>query len=162
MSNTVQHRLWQLEQFEWALRVYAHVLADVSEAESATLRDGGDGWTVREVMGHLLDYERLFHERAKLTTTQDTPVLPAPPSPDELAIANGYNQRTLASLAEDWHIERVQYLKTLATFGEDMWERAAQHPTRGHFTLLDQVMLTARHDMLHLDQIAKILEERSK
>jgi hypothetical protein len=45
-------------------------------SELTAFRAGFAGWTVAEVIGHLLDCDRLYLERARLTVTQDCPKLP--------------------------------------------------------------------------------------
>lgn len=64
-----------------------------------------------------------------------------------------------------WHSEKTtaetEHLAFLAARSESDWERRAQHPTRGPFTLHDQIFLTSLHDSLHIEQITRILKEKN-
>jgi uncharacterized damage-inducible protein DinB len=121
-----------------------------------TYRDGGSGWTVTEVLCHLRDFESVFLERARLTVNDDFPDLPFP-DPDQLALDHDYAKEDAWPAFEDWVRRRLAFLEYLECRSEEDWERAANHPTRGRFTLHQQLMLTTWHDINHLEQITRIL-----
>lgn len=149
-------RTWQLQQLDNNMIVYTHTLSGTSPDDARTLRDGDEGWTVLQVMGHLRDFEAVFVERAKLTLSQDNPALPFP-NPDELAAEQDYNSGDLLQYLAEWTTLRRELLAVLAPVADADWERPATHPTRGNFTLTDQLFLTVWHDTNHLAQISKIL-----
>jgi uncharacterized damage-inducible protein DinB len=127
-------RQWQLDQLRHAIRLYDHLLANVSQSAATTFRDGGDGWTVVEVMGHMRDFEALFVERAKLTVTVDEADLPFP-DPATLAVERKYNTQNLREVYDAWVTNRHAYLDYLNAREPGDWSRTANHPKRGPFSL---------------------------
>lgn len=152
-------RNWQIDQLEKARLVLSWLLQNVPQADARQYRDGDDGWTIQEVVGHLRDYEEIFVERAQLTLSQDMPHLHLP-NADALAKEREYNSDTLEDALQSWVTHRTTLIELLRGVDDEaQWERAANHPTRGRFTLHDQLFLTAWHDMNHFAQIARIAEQ---
>ena len=139
--------------------VIGHIVQTTSQADASSYRDGGDGWTALEVLGHLRDWDALFLERAKMTMTQDYPDLPNP-DPAPLAIERQYNAQDWRTVCAEWVQRREVLVAFLESIGDDDWERAASHPKRGRFTLNDQLLLTTWHDLNHVEQMACILDEK--
>jgi uncharacterized damage-inducible protein DinB len=154
-------RGWQLDKLGKDITIIGYMLESASAEDLRTYRDGGDGWTVLEVLGHLRDYEELFIKRAQLTLTEESPALPNP-NPDELAVTNQYNHQNAQAVFDKWAESRREFIKLLEGVADDDWERAGNHPRRGHFTLNDQLLLTAWHDVNHIEQIAHILVEKKQ
>lgn len=152
-------RDWQISQMEKGTQIVESLLADVTVEAMTTYRDGGDGWTALEVLCHLRDFEELFHHRAKITVEQDNPELPFP---DYLAMVTEkrYNEQDVVEVITAWKEARVAHIEFMKARTEDDWERPSQHPTRGNFTLHDQLFLTVWHDTNHIEQITRILAEK--
>jgi uncharacterized damage-inducible protein DinB len=153
-------RGYLLEQLRNAIMTTEYIVQSTTQPDAMTYRDGGDGWTVVEVICHLRDFDKVFLERANLTMNEDFPDLPFP-SPDGLAADLKYNEQDLNAVFEEWKTSRenyVGYFEGVVT--DDDWERAGNHPKRGHFTLNDQLIVAVWHDMNHLAQIGKILTQK--
>lgn len=146
----------QLEQYR---RAMAYIAAQTDPHASQHYRDGGTGWTVCEVMGHLLDFERVFLHRFQITVAQQQPALPFP-DPDQLVVQGTYNAQPLPQIYQQWAEQRSATVAFLKERSDADWERLAQHPTRGLVSLLDQLVVTAWHDINHLEQINHILAEQ--
>lgn len=153
-------RTWQLEQLAKAVKTIELIVANCSPEVARTARDGGDGWTVVEVMGHLRDFEAVFLERARLTLEQEMPDLPFP-DPVKMVVDRAYNDDDLMESLETWAASRREFLALLGGVADEDWERPANHPTRGPFTLTDQLFLTVWHDLNHIEQMAKILQGKA-
>lgn len=158
MSNATI-RKWQFSQLQNAVNVIGYLVHNISEHDATTYRDGGQGWTVTEVMCHLRDYEMVYMERVRLTVEQDFPDLPFP-NPDELAVKNNYQNDHLLEAYQAWVAHRQALLAYLQPLEESAWERPANHPTRGRLDLNHQLALTAWHDMNHIEQMTHILEQK--
>jgi uncharacterized damage-inducible protein DinB len=153
-------RGWQIDQLRKAITVIGRLVETTTAQDATTLREGGSGWTVLEVMCHLRDYEPLFIERVRLTIEQDFPPLPNP-DPDQLAAENNYNAQDIAQALSAWRQAREAFIALLESVRDDeTWVRTASHPRRGSMTLHDQLNLTVWHDMNHIEQMVKILNER--
>lgn len=157
--TTIRH--WQIDQLRKFIPVLGQFIRGVSQEDATTFRDGGDGWTVVEVMCHLRDVEATFLERAKLTTTEDFPDLPFS-DPTQRAIDEKYNETDLQTAYDTWVENRQAYIAFMEAVGddEDQWERPGKHPNRGKFTLNDQLFLVVWHDMNHFEQVVRIIQER--
>ena len=136
-----------------------NLLAPVSQETATTLRDardGDQGWTVLEVLGHLHDFDNIFRMRAKIMRYQDYPNLP-PRDHHLFAELGNYNRQQLSTVIADFSRSRQ---KTIFFFGEltdDLWQRAGVHPERGHFTMVDAALQIGLHDLNHIEQITRIL-----
>lgn len=152
-------RDWQLDMLRKAVPVIGRIVQTTSQADASRYRDSGDGWTALEVLGHLRDWDVLFLERAQMTMTQESPDLPNP-DPAPVAIERQYNEQDWPTVFAEWVQGREVLVTFLDSVGGDDWERAANHPKRGRFTLNDQLLLTTWHDMNHIEQMARLLAEK--
>lgn len=150
-------RNWQMKAMQKNLLAIEHVVLCISDQAVFSKRDGGDGWTIAEVLGHLADFDAIFHKRARcVVETDDHPA--SFPDPNALVIENGYAEQSALDVLAQWKSRRIPYHDYLVSLpgDEETWERP-HHIKRGGFTLNDQLMLTAYHDNDHLHQIIKII-----
>lgn len=155
---TIRGRMF--DQLRKAIVTTELIVQSTSQEDAITYRDGGDGWTVVEVICHLRDFDKVFVERAQLTLNEEFPDLPFP-SPDGLAMDLKYNEQDLKDAFKEWKAVREEYVTILEGVSSDEdWERVGNHPKRGCTTLNDQLFIATWHDVNHLAQISKILTER--
>jgi uncharacterized damage-inducible protein DinB len=152
-------RRWHFDQLRYVLKTVAFILQTTPAQDLVTYRDNHDGWTVGEVVGHLLDCERLFLERAKLTLALDTPDLPFPDQAEDVRKAR-YSERDPQTIFAEWQQAREDYLAYLATVPEEGWNREGKHPKYPPFSLNDQLFLACWHDQVHIEQMTRILIEK--
>jgi uncharacterized damage-inducible protein DinB len=79
-------------------------------------------WTIRQVVGHMIDAERIFAYRALRFARGDcTPLA----SFDELEYVQQayFDRRRLADLADEWEAVRRANLYLFASFSEEIWLR---------------------------------------
>lgn len=90
--------------------------------ERETFRYAPGKWSVREVLGHVTDGERLFGYRALAIGRGDETSLPGF---DEQAymVHAGFDAVPLADLAEDFAAAREANLRMLGRFDEAAWRR---------------------------------------
>ncbi len=77
-----------------------------------------DKWSVREVVGHLIDAERVFAYRALTIARSDGARLPGMEQ-DEWAARSNANERPLDDLGAEWAALRRANVHMLATLGPD-------------------------------------------
>lgn len=102
-------RNWQLLNMRNAQATVRYILEKTDVESLTSYRDGGEGWTALEVLGHLRDYEVVFYERVNLTKTQEMPDLPFP-EPNQLAATNNYNGLDIWEVYEAWVANRQRLL----------------------------------------------------
>ncbi len=126
---------------EMQIEEVSSLIRRVPEEISRERRDGK--WSVREVVGHLNDSERVFSYRAFRSSRNDTKPL-ASFEQDDYVREGGANERSLKDLLEEFAILRRA---TVATFrditpeigkrrgvasGKEMTVRAMLYVTLGH------------------------------
>jgi hypothetical protein len=79
-------------------------------------------WTVREVLGHVVDAERVFGFRAFHMARGDAAPLPGMDQ-DVFAAAAGAADRPLADLLDELDVVRRGHLALFRGFGPEAWER---------------------------------------
>jgi hypothetical protein len=118
-------------------------------AEQEVFRYAPGKWSIREVLGHLIDGDRVFGYRAFcLSRGEQAPL----PSFDEKAYiaASRYNDRTVADLYAEFTLVRNTNLTYLERLTESDWERKGT--VNGNpITVLALVFIMAGHVRHHID-----------
>lgn len=129
------------------------LLRSVGE-EKSQFRYSPGKWSIREVIGHMTDAERVFTYRALRFARGDATPLPGF---DEVTWgkASSAHQRTLASLLDDFEKVRAATLSLFRGFSDEEWERSglASNATTSVRAL---AFVVAGHERHHV----KILKER--
>ena len=137
----------------------AHRLQMVQLFAGRSERDGNfryapGKWTVKEVLGHVNDAERIFTYRAlRIARGDQKPLVGF--EQDDYVRAAGSHERTLADLAEEFAVVRSASIVLFRSLGEEAWIRrgtASNHEV----TVRALGYITAGHELHH----RRILEER--
>jgi hypothetical protein len=111
-------------------------------------------WTVKEVLGHVTDTERIFSYRALRFARGDSTPLPGFEQ-DDYVRDGAFGERTLADLAEEFGVVRSASVALFRSFHEAVWERRGV-ANQKEVTVRALAFITAGHQMHH----RIILEER--
>ncbi len=110
-------------------------------------------WTLAEVIGHLIDYERIFAYRALRIARNDmTPMSGF--EQDELVKFAAANQRLPESLVREYAAVRDATIQLFENFTDEMWDRYGS--AGGYsFTPLAIAYIIAGHEIVHRQLIEK-------
>jgi hypothetical protein len=95
---------------------------DLSEAEGEYRYDSGK-WSLKEVLGHLIDTERVFAFRALWFARGETAALPGFDQ-DEFVRQAEFDRRSLASLLVEFGDVRRSNVDLLSNFRDKDWQRS--------------------------------------
>jgi len=113
-------------------------------------------WSVLEVVQHLADSELVSGVRLRMVLAQNRASLVAYDQ-DVWAERLRYSQADAAHALDEFTLVRRSNLRLLRSLSNDDWARVGVHVERGEQTLADMVRLSAGHDLVHLNQIDRIL-----
>lgn len=99
----------------------AALLRGISDAD-AMYRYGRGKWSIKEVVGHLTDVERIMAYRALRIARGDTTPLPSFDENAYVPVAR-FDSRSLADLVGELRTTRAATLALLRTFDADAWLR---------------------------------------
>jgi hypothetical protein len=99
----------------------ANLLRGLSDTE-ALYRYGRGKWSIKEVIGHLTDVERIMAYRALRIARGDTTPLPGFDENAYVPVAK-FDARSLADLVGEFRTARAATLALLRTFDADAWRR---------------------------------------
>ena len=99
----------------------AALLRGLSDAD-AMHRYARDKWSVKEIVGHLADIERIMAYRALRIARADTTPLPGFDENAYVPVAK-FDTRSLADLVGELRTARAATLALLRTFDADAWRR---------------------------------------
>jgi len=111
-------------------------------------------WTVKEVLGHITDTERIFTYRALRIARGDQTPLPGFEQ-DDFVKNGGFGERTLAGLADEFALVRAASIALFRSFPEGAWTRRGV-ASQKEVTVRALAFITAGHQIHH----RLILEER--
>jgi hypothetical protein len=113
-----------------------------------------DKWSVKEVLGHITDTERIFTYRAlRIARGDQTPIEGF--EQDDYVRGGGFDQRTLKSLIEEFQRVRLATNSLFRSFGDDVWTLRGV-ANKNETSVRALAFMTAGHELHHV----KILEER--
>lgn len=147
-------------RFLRALKKTPHILESILEGisqERAEQSLDGD-WNVVAVVCHLRDFEEIFFGRAQLMYEQENPQLPAY-AHKAMAIERNYHRQNLREALDAYKSIRHQFVTWLELLTPEEWHRSGIHPENGQINILEAAMQAALHDVDHIEQILKALEE---
>ncbi len=107
-----------------------------------------DKWSVRELVGHLTDSERMFAMRAMAFARGDYAHYPGFDE-NEYAAASGAGMRSLAALAEEWDAVRYATILLFKGLSDDAWNRRG-HASGFEFTVRSMAWIIAGHTQHHI------------
>jgi hypothetical protein len=117
-------------------------------------RYAADKWTVKEVLGHISDSERIFTYRAlRIARADETPMEGF--EQDDYVRSGGFNERPLASLVEEFAHVRSASLALFRSLGPEAWLRRGM-ANKNEVSVRALAFITAGHELHH----RRILEER--
>lgn len=120
-------------------------------------RPPGGGWSILEIVHHLLD-EEVEDFRARLDSTLHDPGRPWPGiDPEGAAAERRYNDQNPESILGRFVEERTASVEWLRHLLNPDWEKTYEHPKIGPLRAGDLLVSWTAHDALHLRQIAKRL-----
>ena len=160
MSQLPRYRRWQIMALEKNMLNIEHLVSTINDPAVFDKRDGGDGWNISEVLGHLADTDGYFLARARALATGEAPPQGSGRSVDERVKDAGYAEQDAMDLLRRWLEVAAAYHEFMASLPEDdeaLWERPGRSADGGGFTLNDQLVLSAYHDLDHLHQMVKII-----
>jgi uncharacterized damage-inducible protein DinB len=122
-----------------------------SLSEDLLERQEAQGWTARQVLAHLADFELVVGVRVRSVLTQDRPALA---TYDQERFTERFGRLESAREAvERFEVNRLATARVLEAIDEADWERSGVHPVRGEETLRRTVEMLAGHDRGHLEQL---------
>lgn len=111
-------------------------------------------WSIKEVMGHVIDVERVFAQRALHFARRDAAPLPSLEQ-DEWVEAGYFDRRSLASLLDEFSAVRASTVALFRGFDPAVWENRGV-ASGVEFTARSIPFIIAGHELHH----RKVLEVR--
>jgi hypothetical protein len=108
-------------------------------------------WTLKEVIGHMIETERMFSFRAMAISRGDSAPLPGMDQ-DEYMEGNNYNSRTLADLSNEYLAVRVSTLHLLKTMTKEMIDRQG-NASGTNVTVRALAFIIAGHERHHVNVV---------
>ncbi len=123
---------------------------EISE-EISQYRYAEGKWSIREILGHIIDTERIFSYRALRISRNDKTALPGFEQDDYVPFSNHANT-LLKNLVEEFFLLRKANLKLFASFTGEMWMRtgtASENP----LSVKAAAYILAGHPLHHINVI---------
>jgi hypothetical protein len=127
--------------------------------DEVVLAPNPEGWSLKDIVAHLHDAESIaFVERISRLLDEDRPFIQSIDPPARL-VAGGYSARALSDLLGDLQRLRAEHVAWLGSLSSAQLERAGEHDTAGEIRVIDIAHQWAAHDMAHLRQVGRMLQE---
>lgn len=141
-----------LETLERQMAESAAFLAGISE-ERAHFRYAPGKWSVKEVVGHVIDSERVFAYRGLRFARSDSTPLPGFDENAYVAVA-GFDARPLGELASELRLVRAASIALFASLDEAALARVGTANDRSHVAGAVPWII-AGHELHHMDVVRK-------
>ena len=132
---------------------YVKIYEDLSEEDSNYAYEEGK-WSLKELLGHITDAERVFTYRALRFARNDSTKLQGFDHDKYVKEAN-FNERTKESLLNEYKLTNNSAIELFKSFTDEMWLRKG-NVSNGSFTVRSIPYILAGHELHHL----AIIKER--
>ena len=159
MNFTIAAAIEILEQTPGTL---THMLQNLS-ASWTTNNEGGDTWSVYDVIGHLAHGERTdWMTRAELILSDNTDKTFK--TFDRFAQFKASEGKSLQQLLDEFTILRTANIKNLRSKNliEKDLHKTGTHPVFGEVTLSQLLSTWTVHDLDHISQISRVMAKQYK
>jgi len=117
----------------------------------------GDGWSIQEQAGHLLDLEGLWSDRMK-EFANGVRVLRAADMSNRKTSEAGHNDKSIDEIIVPFRKARLEMIALLEGLDESGVQMSAMHPRLMQpMNVLDLAFFVAEHDDHHLAKITELL-----
>lgn len=113
-----------------------------------------DGWTPREILGHLKDAAAIYDERISRVASEDNPYL-LNVDQDEAVARGNYNSADPSTLLSELAEHRRNTIEVLRSLNDADWNRPGVHSERGPLTLRSLVEYMVEHETDHVADIRR-------
>ncbi len=127
--------------------------------DEAVSTPGDEGWSAKDVVAHLVSlYGPTLVDRIRPILDHDEPPIP---NADEAAIleASGLRRKPLAELLDELDRQRRDAVAWLRGLSDEQLQRVGIHSAAGRVTVADLIHHKAWHDLLHIEQVCRLLAE---
>lgn len=111
-----------LEHFRSNLEATKHLVRSLPQ-DKLLFRYAPGKWTIKEILGHVIDDERIYVYRALRFARNDTTEIPGF-DPDHYALHSGSNQRTPEDLLHELTVVREATIAFFSSLEGEAWTRA--------------------------------------
>lgn len=126
--------------------------------DAAVTTPGPEGWSVLDVVAHVTSVDPFtLRDRITAMIEQDNPVIPGIDE-EETLNASGLRGQPLAELLEAFAAQRALSMELVRGLRESDFTRRGRHSVAGELSVADIVHHKAFHDLLHVRQIASLIE----
>lgn len=122
--------------------------------DSSAEVSGGKGWTISEIVNHLLDTDRRFIGRIQRMRRENNPKMRILPDPD-------YKQLSVLKAWKQFYDLRRRHIQLLRSLKSNEWDRPGVLIPVGDITIASLTRHAAAHDSTHIAQIARRLSGRT-
>ncbi len=120
-------------------------------------RRTGEGWSIQENVGHLLDLEYLPAERIEQILSGE-PELIAADMTNRKTHEASHNEAKIDDLLRAFRTARLETVRRLESLDESDWARSALHPRlKQPMRIVDIVYFDSEHDDYHLGRIGELI-----
>ena len=117
-------------------------------SDKANFRYAPEKWSVKELLGHLIDSERIFSYRALRFARNDQTPLPGYEQNDYVRNAD-FDRRNLADMAEEFATVRRATIQLLRPLNETEWLRHGK-ANENEVTVRALAYIIAGHELHHM------------
>jgi len=135
-----------IQALKQSLAKYLSVLQTLTK-EQWNFRYAPDKWTVKEVLIHVMDTERIFAYRALRIARNDRTPLPGFEQNDYIPVADAEN-RSVSSLLEEYELLRRSTVSLFQNMSDTMLDRIGT-ASGGSFSVLALGFMIAGHEIHH-------------
>jgi uncharacterized damage-inducible protein DinB len=114
---------------------------------------GAGGWSIAEIMNHMLDTERRYYGRMRRMRREQMPRMRVMPDAD-------YTRLSALTAWKQFYALRKRHIRFLRRLKPDEWKRLGTLSPIGEITIAALARHMAAHDAMHTAQIARRLSGR--